>query len=86
MDYLIPTASDMPRIETLICEDAPTPDNTLRAKGVGEAGCIGTAAAIANAIEDALGAAGSGTISSIPIMPALVRELAGAASPGRPAS
>jgi CO/xanthine dehydrogenase Mo-binding subunit len=73
MDYLIPTAIEMPPVEILICEDAPTPDNPLRAKGVGEAGCIGVGAAIAGAIDDAVGTVGG--VTRIPISPAEVRAL-----------
>jgi aerobic carbon-monoxide dehydrogenase large subunit len=53
MDYAIPRAADVPpviidKIETV------SPANALGAKGVGEAGCIGVPAAVANAVIDAL--------------------------------
>ena len=53
MDYAIPKASDVPdlvigKIET------PSPMNILGAKGVGEAGTIGTPIAVLNAVIDAL--------------------------------
>lgn len=53
MDYALPRASDIPDVTLLSC---PTPSaaNRLGAKGVGEAGCIGVPAAIANAVADAL--------------------------------
>jgi carbon-monoxide dehydrogenase large subunit len=53
MDYAIPRAEDVPgfRLETI---ETPSPINALGAKGVGEAGCIGAPAAIANAVVDAL--------------------------------
>jgi CO/xanthine dehydrogenase Mo-binding subunit len=52
-DYLIPTASDMPRVR-LVHRETPTPLTPLGAKGVGESGTIPAAAAIASALEDAL--------------------------------
>ncbi len=54
MDYVLPRATDMPA--KVIIESLPTPSaaNTLGAKGVGEAGCIGVPAAILNAAYDAL--------------------------------
>ena len=53
MDYLLPTATDVPRVETYHIE-TPSPLNPLGVKGVGEAGAIPTAAAFAQAVEDAL--------------------------------
>ena len=37
-DYLMPTAREIPAIEVLICEDAPSPLNPLGLKGAGEGG------------------------------------------------
>ncbi len=53
MDYLLPTATDVPTIETAHFE-TPSPLNPLGTKGVGEAGAIPVAAAFAQAVEDAL--------------------------------
>ncbi len=53
MDYLIPTAMEVPSIETVHLE-FPSPRNPLGIKGVGEGGAISPPAAIANAVEDAL--------------------------------
>jgi aerobic carbon-monoxide dehydrogenase large subunit len=53
MDYLIPTAMDVPRVEMAHLETA-APMNPLGLKGVGEAGCIPTGAVFAQALEDAL--------------------------------
>jgi carbon-monoxide dehydrogenase large subunit len=64
MDYLLPTATDVPRIETAHRE-TPSPFNPIGRKGVGEAGCIPTAAAFAQAVEDALGI----EILEIPLSP-----------------
>ena len=73
MDYLIPTATDIPPIETAHRE-TPSPYNPLGLKGVGEAGCIPTGALFAQAVEDAL--AGSGVeITEIPLSPNRLFEL-----------
>ena len=53
MDYLLPTATDVPPIETDHRETA-SPFNPMGLKGVGEAGCIPTGAVFAQAIDDAL--------------------------------
>ena len=54
MDYSLLTAAEIPPIA--IGEVAsPSPRNPLGAKGVGEGGAIGTLAAVANAVVDALG-------------------------------
>jgi CO/xanthine dehydrogenase Mo-binding subunit len=54
MDYLLPTALDVPDIEVAHVE-TPSPLNPLGIKGVGEAGAIPVGALYAQAIEDALG-------------------------------
>jgi CO/xanthine dehydrogenase Mo-binding subunit/carbon monoxide dehydrogenase subunit G len=53
MDYLLPTAAEVPRIEVAHRETA-SPLSPIGLKGVGEAGCIPTGAAFAQAVEDAL--------------------------------
>jgi carbon-monoxide dehydrogenase large subunit len=52
-EYLLPTASEVPRIDIAHIE-IPSPLNPLGAKGAGEAGTIPAAAAIVAAIENAL--------------------------------
>ncbi|MGQ0640851.1 MAG: molybdopterin cofactor-binding domain-containing protein [Gemmatimonadaceae bacterium] len=54
MDYLLPTALEVPAIETSHVE-TKSPLNPLGMKGVGEAGAIPVAAAFAQAVENALG-------------------------------
>jgi carbon-monoxide dehydrogenase large subunit len=54
VDYLIPTAGSMPPFE-LGETVTPTPTNLLGAKGIGEAGAIGSTPAVVNAVCDALG-------------------------------
>ncbi len=53
MDYAIPRATDFPRFE-LHNTVTPTPVNPLGAKGVGEAGTLGSTPSIVNAAVDAL--------------------------------
>jgi CO/xanthine dehydrogenase Mo-binding subunit len=53
MDYLMPTASDIPHIE-LFHEHSPSPLNPLGVKGVGEGSAISPPVVIANAVSDAL--------------------------------
>ena len=67
MDYLLPTATDVPPIETdHLC--TPSPLNPLGIKGVGEAGAIPVAALFAQAIENALGP-GAPEILEMPLSP-----------------
>ena len=53
MDYAVPTAADLPPIETHHIE-TPTPGIAGGFKGAGEAGATGAPAAILNAVNDAL--------------------------------
>ncbi len=55
MDYLLPTASDVPHIAVLH-QESPSPLNPLGVKGLGEGGAIAPPVAIANAVADALSA------------------------------
>ena len=77
MDYLIPTATDVPPIETAHRE-TPSPYNPVGLKGVGEAGCIPTGALFAQAVEDALADFGL-EITEIPLSPNRLFELIEAA-------
>lgn len=70
-DYGMPSAAESPHIEVLVAEDAPSPLNPLGLKGVDGLGATGIGAAIAAAIDDALGA--PGFVTSLPIAPAAVR-------------
>lgn len=73
MDYLLPTANDVPRIEIDHVE-TPAPETPLGVKGAGEAGCIPTGAAFAQAVEDALGIDGL-EILEMPLSPNRLFEL-----------
>jgi CO/xanthine dehydrogenase Mo-binding subunit len=78
MDYLLPVASDVPDVE-MSHRETPAPGNPGGLKGVGEAGCIATGAAFAQAVEDALD--GAIEIREIPLSPARLFELLQAAAP-----
>jgi carbon-monoxide dehydrogenase large subunit len=54
MDYAVPRAEDFPRFE-LAATVTPTPVNPLGAKGVGEAGTLGSTPCVVAAAVDALG-------------------------------
>ena len=53
LDYALPKASNLPHFE-LDETVTPSPVNPLGVKGAGEAGTIGSAAAVVNAVVDAL--------------------------------
>jgi len=53
-DYLLPTASDFPRIRAIVTETHPSPINPLGAKGAGEGGIVPVGGVIANAVASAL--------------------------------
>ena len=65
MDYLLPTAQEAPRLETVVVEGHLSSSNPLGVKGVGEGGITGVPAAIALAVGSALGR--PGCIASLPI-------------------
>ncbi|MDB4952999.1 MAG: aldehyde oxidase [Myxococcales bacterium] len=64
---IVPTFADAPELETILIE-VPYPFGPSGAKGVGEIPMDGPAAAVANAIEDALGCA----FDELPIMPEVI--------------
>ncbi len=66
-DYLMPTIAEIPKIDVSLFEDAPTPLNPLGVKGAGEAGISAAGAAIAAAVDDALGR--TGAVQQLPITP-----------------
>lgn len=74
-DYLMPTIAEMPPLDVLITEDAPSPLNPLGVKGAGEGGTNAVGAAIASAVDDALG--GRGLVTRLPIMPRDVLRMLG---------
>jgi carbon-monoxide dehydrogenase large subunit len=86
MDYLLPTAHDVPVIEYAHVETAPGP-GPCGYKGVGEGGAIGSPPAVVNAVADAL-APFAVTITRLPLTPASIVGLieqglvAGTGGPG----
>jgi aerobic carbon-monoxide dehydrogenase large subunit len=76
-DYLLPGPPEVPDIRLLHME-TPSPYSEFGQKGVGEGGAIGPAAAIANAINDALKVRGV-EICEIPITPRRILAALGAA-------
>lgn len=72
MDYLMPTSEEVPDLEVLVTEDAPSPLNPLGVKGVGEGGTAAVGAALANAVSDALGR----EVTHLPLTPQHILELA----------
>jgi carbon-monoxide dehydrogenase large subunit len=74
MDYLLPTASDVPHLE-LIHQQFPSPLNPLGVKGVGEGSAIAPPVAIANAVSDAL-APFKAEFNATPIKPEQIARLA----------
>ena len=76
MDYLKPTAADLPTIEGDRLE-TPSPLTLLGTKGVGEGGAVVAPAAVASAVEDALAPLGI-RIAALPIVPSRLWEVAAA--------
>ncbi|HEY7632672.1 MAG TPA: xanthine dehydrogenase family protein molybdopterin-binding subunit [Thermoleophilaceae bacterium] len=72
MDYLVPTAMELPNIELHHLE-IPSPDSPNGAKGVGEGGTLGPPAAIANAVGHAVGV----EMNALPLTPELIKAAAG---------
>ena len=72
-DYLMPTAREVPPVQVLIREDAPSPLNPLGLKGAGEGGANAVGAVLAAAIDDALGAPNA--VTELPITPLRLKRL-----------
>jgi carbon-monoxide dehydrogenase large subunit len=74
-DYLMPTAHEVPAVEIILTEDFPADLNPLGIKGAGESGITAVGAAIANAVEDAIGMPGA--ITELPITPQRLKAILG---------
>ena len=72
MDYLLPTAMEVPHVETFSVEEHRSPRNPLGVKGAGEGGIVAAGGTMANAVSDALGV----EVTRLPLKPMYVRELA----------
>jgi carbon-monoxide dehydrogenase large subunit/6-hydroxypseudooxynicotine dehydrogenase subunit gamma len=75
IEYRLPTAAEIPPVDVLLSQDAPSPGNPLGVMGAGEGGINAVGAAVANAVRDALGLAGG--VGQLPLTPARVCALAG---------
>ena len=73
LDYLLPTSQDIPDIECVILEEAPSPLNPLGVKGAGEGAILATGAALGNAVANALSPFGV-QVNSLPLSPANIRR------------
>jgi carbon-monoxide dehydrogenase large subunit/6-hydroxypseudooxynicotine dehydrogenase subunit gamma len=71
MDYLLPTAMEMPKAQLVSTEDFPSPHNPLGVKGAGEGGITAAGAALANAVSHALGV----EVKKLPLKPDYLLEL-----------
>ena len=83
MDYLLPSAAEVPAI-TIVDHCTPSPLTTFGQKGSGEAGYLGSPAAIASALNDALLPRGA-SIDYLPMTPQALWRALRAASPKDPA-
>jgi carbon-monoxide dehydrogenase large subunit/6-hydroxypseudooxynicotine dehydrogenase subunit gamma len=72
-DYLIVSSREMPPVDVLVTEDAPSPRNPLGLKGAGEAGTNAAGAAIAAAIDDAIGMPGA--VTTLPVTPQRLKAI-----------
>ena len=72
-DYLIPTLLEIPEPEILLTEDFPSIRTPLGIKGAGEAGITGAAAAIASAIDAAIGMPGA--VTQTPVSPQRLKKI-----------
>jgi carbon-monoxide dehydrogenase large subunit/6-hydroxypseudooxynicotine dehydrogenase subunit gamma len=72
-DYLLPTAREIPELEIILRQDHPSPLNPLGIKGAGESGINGVGAAIASAIDEAIGIPGA--ITQLPVTPQRLKAI-----------
>jgi len=79
IEYRLPTAAEIPPVDVLLSQDAPSPGNPLGVMGAGEGGINAVGATVANAVRDALGLAGG--VGQLPLTPARVCTLAALAQP-----
>jgi carbon-monoxide dehydrogenase large subunit len=74
MDYPVTTATDMPNVQAVDLDLAPSPTNPLGVKGAGEGGIVATAAVLGNALSHALHTYGV-QVTELPLSPTRVREM-----------
>lgn len=76
LDYRMPVASDLPMIDTVIIE-VPNPNHPYGVRGVGEPPLVPAPAAVANAVENAIGV----RATSLPLSPPKVLDMIESARP-----
>ncbi len=72
-DYLMPTVRETPKVDVLLREDYTSPLNPLGIKGAGESGITGVGAAIASAIDNAIGMPGA--VTQLPVTPQRLKQI-----------
>jgi len=72
-DYLLPAVHETREPEVLLREDYTSPLNPLGIKGAGESGITGVGAAIAAAIDDAIGVPGA--VRELPVTPQRLKRI-----------
>jgi 2-furoyl-CoA dehydrogenase large subunit len=77
MDYLLPSAHEVPEID-IVEHETPSPHTVFGQKGSGESGYLGAPAAIASGVNDALKPLGI-TVNSLPMKAARLGDLIAAA-------
>jgi aerobic carbon-monoxide dehydrogenase large subunit len=80
-DYLLPAVHETPAPDVLLRQDYTSPLNPLGIKGAGESGITGVGAAIASAIDDAIGIAGA--VRELPVTPQRLKRLLDGCKPPR---
>ena len=83
MEYALPRADSLPSFE-IDHTVTPSPHNPLGVKGIGEAGCIASTAAVANAVNDALEPFGIRHLD-MPLSPPRIWKAIQAAAPAQAA-
>jgi aerobic carbon-monoxide dehydrogenase large subunit len=72
-DYLMPTVREAPEVDVMLREDYTSPLNPLGIKGAGESGITGVGAALASAIDDAIGMPGA--VTQLPVTPQRLKAI-----------
>ena len=77
MDYLLPSAHEVPPVE-IVHHETPSPLTVFGQKGSGESGYLGAPAAVASAVNDAVRPLGI-VVNSLPIKVAQLGDMIAAA-------
>ncbi len=81
MDYLLPSAHEVPPVD-IVHHVTPSPHTVFGQKGSGESGYLGAPAAIASAVNDAVGPLGI-VVNSLPVKMAQLADMIAAARDAR---